>query len=103
MALKSCEIAQQRSARLTDKMLSEYNECHNNSLYCLCDYSELNSDANRPKYPATLSLHKEGNGKYSTLCCVNCLVLSDLVLHGVPVVYKARTIYIGLKQLTLAL
>ena len=69
-------------------------------------YSLLNSDANRPKYPATLSLRKEGNGKYSIfyiMCCVYCLVLSDLVLHGVPVVYKARTIYIGLKQLTLAL
>ena len=33
-------------------------------------YSLVNSDANRPKYPATLSLGKEGNGKYSTLCIV---------------------------------
>jgi len=29
---------------------------------CCCVYSLLNSDPNRPKYPATLSLRKEGNG-----------------------------------------
>ena len=69
MALKTCELAQQRPAELTDEILKLVSE-HLKWFIVLSFHSLLNSDANRPKYPATLSLRKEGNGNTCTLYIV---------------------------------